>query len=270
MYDLINKTVNTGLSNIFAMLSGTLFLENIKMEKQRTNDSYKNIINKFRSRGINGYLSGFFMFGLTSGFLKGCSIGLSTNLINENIKLNNIYHQKIILGVGTGIFESLIMNPLMISRNLSNKLIYENKNITIRNQQKQVIDEFKNLINKNGISYFYKGLNTLIIKRSIDWACRFYFIEKVKYNYNKYINKEFNLKDKIICTFIGAMISSPITTPFDRFLPVIYENGYKKAKEIIKKEGIKSLYTGGFVRILNSGLYTSYIMCFPNIINLHK
>lgn len=268
MNNLTNNILNTGITNILAMLSGTLFLENIKMEKQRTNDSYINILNKFKNKGINGYLSGFFMFGAVSGFLRGCSIGLSTTIINNNIQLNNIYKQKILLGIGTGIAESIIMNPLMIMRNLSNKLIYEDKNVTILNQQKLVIKEIKESIKKSGFFYFYKGVNILTLKRSIDWSTRFYLVEKTQFNYSKYINKNMDKKDKVICTFIGAMFSSPLTTPFDRFIPVIYEYGYKKAYNIIKKEGILTLYTGGIVRLINIGYYTTFIMCFPQILKI--
>jgi hypothetical protein len=267
--DIINKSINTGISNIFAMLSGTIFLENIKMEKQRTNDKYNNIVKKFLKNGMSGYLSGFYPYGALSGFLKGCAIGLSSNLINQNLEMDNIYHQKIITGIGTGITESFVMNPLMMSRNLSNKVLIENLNkINLKQQQSLVIKNYKNLIANNGLSYFYRGLPTLIMKRSVDWATRFYFIEKVENAYKKYINSKYTLKDKIICTFVGAMLTMPITTPFDRFIPVIYDSGYKKAIEIIKKEGIKSLYTGGSVRVINIGLYTTYIMCFPQIINL--
>jgi len=267
--DILNKSLNTGISNIFAMVSGTIFLENIKMEKQRTNDSYKNIIKKFSKNGISGYLSGFYPYGALSGFLKGCSIGLSSNLINNNLKMDNIYYKKIITGIGTGITESLVMNPIMMSRNLSNKILVENKNkINLKEQQLLVMQNYKNIIKTNRFTYFYTGLPTLIMKRSVDWAARFYLIEKVENLYKKYINNNYTLKDKIICTFAGAMLSMPITTPFDRFIPVIYDSGYKKAIEIMKKEGIKSLYTGGSVRVINIGLYTTYIMCFPQIINL--
>ena len=267
--DILNKTLNTGISNIFAMLSGTIFLENIKMEKQRTNDLYKNIFRKFYKNGMSGYLSGFYPYGALSGFLKGCSIGLSSNLISQKLEMDNIYHKKIITGIGTGITESLVMNPIMMSRNLSNKVLIENQNkINLRQQQLLVIQQYKNLIRNYGFNYFYKGLPTLIMKRSVDWAARFYFIEKVENLYKKYINSKYTLKDKIICTFAGAMLTMPITTPFDRFIPVIYDSGYKKALEIIKRDGIRSLYTGGSVRVINIGLYTTYIMCFPQIVHL--
>jgi hypothetical protein len=269
MTDILNKTLNTGISNIFAMASGTIFLENIKMEKQRTNDLYKNIIKKFYKNGISGYLSGFYPYGALSGFLKGCSIGLSSNLIDKNLKMDNIYYKKIITGIGTGITESLVMNPLMMSRNLSNKILIENVNrINLRQQQSLVLEYYKKFLKNHGITYFYKGLPTLIMKRSVDWAARFYFIEKVENMYKKYINSKYTLKDKIICTFAGAMLTMPITTPFDRFIPVIYESGYKRAVEIIKRDGFRSLYTCGSVRVINIGLYTTYIMCFPQIVQL--
>ncbi len=73
--EILEKTINTGFGNIFAMLSGTLLLENIKMEKQRTNQKYNIIFKNFYKNGINGYLTGFFPMGMITGFVKGCSIG---------------------------------------------------------------------------------------------------------------------------------------------------------------------------------------------------
>ncbi len=269
MTDVLNKTINTGISNICAMLSGTIFLENIKMEKQRTNNTYKQVIGKFYKNGINGYLSGFYPYGALSGFLKGSSIGFSNAILNKYIQIDDIYKKKIILGIGTGISESLVMNPIMMSRTISNKMLSEQKNkINLVQQQKLVLEYYKNTIKNSGISFFYKGLMPLIMKRSVDWATRFYLIEKVENYYKKNISNTYNLKDKVLCTFLGAILSMPITTPFDRFLPVIYDSGYKKAVEIFKKEGIKSLYTGGTVRLLNIGIYTSFIMCFPQVIQL--
>ena len=269
MNDVLNKSVNTGISNIFAMLSGTIFLENVKMEKQRTSKTYPIIVKNFLKNGFNGYLSGFYPYGALSGFLKGSSIGFSNAVLNKYVKTDNIYKKKIILGIGTGICESLVMNPIMMSRTISNKMMIENQNkINLVQQQKLVMEYYKNSIKNNFFGFYYKGIFPLIMKRSVDWATRFYLIEKVENYYKKNITHTYTLKDKIACTFIGAALSMPITTPFDRFLPIIYDSGYKRAIEVFKKEGIKSLFTGGTVRILNIGLYTSYIMCFPQIIKL--
>lgn len=41
------KNINTGLSSVLSQITGHLFLENVKMEKQRTNLSYYKIIPKF-------------------------------------------------------------------------------------------------------------------------------------------------------------------------------------------------------------------------------
>lgn len=266
MSDIYKKSFNTGISNIAAMVSGTILLENVKMEKQRTGDTYKNILMNFRKNGIHGYFSGFFPYGAMSGFLKGSAIGFANVLINNNIQLKNKYQQKILVGVGTGIMESIVMNPIMMSRNIANKVLYENKNkITMIQQNKLVLEKYKELIKKNGVFHFYKGLNVLILKRSVDWATRFYLIEKVENTYKKYVTN-YTYLDKIACTFTGAILSMPLTTPFDRFVPVVYDSGYKKVYEIIKRDGLKSLYTGGTVRILNIGVYTTFIMCFPQII----
>ena len=56
-------------------MSGHLFMENIKMEKQRTNNSYYSIYKKFYKRGFNGYISGFFPWGILLAFGKGFIVG---------------------------------------------------------------------------------------------------------------------------------------------------------------------------------------------------
>ena len=83
--EILEKTINTGFGNIFAMLSGTLLLENIKMEKQRTNQKYNIIFKNFYKNGINGYLTGFFPMGMITGFVKGCSIGLPYGFLDKKL-----------------------------------------------------------------------------------------------------------------------------------------------------------------------------------------
>lgn len=53
------KNIYTGLSSVISQLSGHLFLENVKMEKQRTNLSYNKIIPKLLLNPKN-YLNGFY------------------------------------------------------------------------------------------------------------------------------------------------------------------------------------------------------------------
>jgi len=227
------------------------------MEKQRAGLPYKTIISNFYKSGINGYFTGIFPMGIASGFVKGCSIGLPYSYLQKNLQMANETNKKIIIGLSTGITESIFLNPILIYRNSANKITQNSLYINIFDQFTQTKLVVKNNLLTDKL-YFFKGINLLICKRSIDWILRFYFIGKVEEKYKYLLNKDkLTIKDKILTTFIGASITMPFSTPFDRFLPLIYEKNYQEIKNIFKSNNIKLLYTGGVARFLNIGLYTT-------------
>ena len=269
----------TGSSVICCMLSGQLFLENIKMERQRTSLSYPRITKNLIKQGTKGYLSGFLPWGVMLGFGKGFVVGSVSSKVKKECITYKIDNKKtaIYSGILTGISEALYTNPIFMARSKINaNLTKLSQNNIKSNWKSEINNSFKILnktIKKNGITSIYNGLPILVCKRMTDWIARFYMIEQCKnYIRSNSDDYELTLKDKFISTAIGSALATPLSIPFDRLLPVIYNsNNLKEAKfiikEKIKKEGIKTFYRGLFARTLSTVHYTLFALFIPQLIN---
>ncbi|ETO07167.1 hypothetical protein RFI_30224 [Reticulomyxa filosa] len=71
----LRKGVITGIAVLCEMLSGGLFLENVKMEKQRTSDPYPQIVSRILRQGVKGFEAGFWPWGFVLGVTKGAVLG---------------------------------------------------------------------------------------------------------------------------------------------------------------------------------------------------
>jgi len=103
---IISNSMNVGFFSIASEISGHLFMDNVKMEKQRTNLSYQVILKKYGT--IKGFWNGLFPWVAIQSFGKGCIVGVTKHLVEEEFKDKNYTDNKknIILGLSTGIAES--------------------------------------------------------------------------------------------------------------------------------------------------------------------
>jgi len=232
------KNIYTGLSSVISQLSGHLFLENVKMEKQRTNLSYNKIIPKLLLNPKN-YLNGFYPYGIIQSFGKGYIVSSTKLFLQPKLKYsNNINH--LIIGFSTGITEACFLSPLLAIRNQLNQNLFEKKNNKIILQPKII----------------FNGINALIIKRSLDWSSRYIIIEQV--------NKYSPINNIIFNTFLGSGLSTIISTPADRLLPLIYSN--QSILNKIKEQKLTFFYKGFIFRFLSTGYYTTCLFILPNFI----
>ena len=65
------KSMATGTAVVMEMLSGGLFFENVKMEKQRTSAPYPQICSRLLKQGLSGFWAGFWIS--PTGFRRVCS-----------------------------------------------------------------------------------------------------------------------------------------------------------------------------------------------------
>jgi len=255
--DVLNNGFKSGTSVVLGMLTGSLLLENIKMEKQRTGESYKKIFMKFKSTGIKGLYSGFYPWGIMSGYVKGFGVGASSLLFN-NVFPNSKY-KKPLVGLSVGVSEAFLVSPLLLLRNKTNKQLV--------NGEKPInaLDMTINHVKQNGLLSLWKGTGIFAVRRGLDWSSRFYFIQKTE---DIISNKSPITKTSI--TFFASASTVLITTPIDRILPKIYteKKPLQQVIQEIKSEGIRSIYCGTTARALNTGLITCWVLLFPKIIDL--
>ncbi len=233
-----------GLSSIISQLGGFLFLENVKMEKQRTNLSYNKIIPLYLKPKT--FINGFFPYGIIQAFSKGFIFGFNQNYIKPYLNKYNFgsYNNQInnlLIGLSTGISESLITSPILYIRNNLNTSVTEKNNIKLNFNIKSI----------------FKGCNILIAKRCIDWTTRFILIDIVK--------EKSPINNIVFNTFIGSSLSSIFSSPIDRLLPIVYSN--KSIKDTLYTQKFNFFYKGFLFRFFSTGHYTCCILLLPNILS---
>ena len=72
------------------MALGGIFMENLKMEKQRTSKPYYTLAKNTLKQGIRGFEAGLFPWGVTIGFTKGTVLGWSHSHIKNICYKNNV------------------------------------------------------------------------------------------------------------------------------------------------------------------------------------
>jgi hypothetical protein len=236
----MNNSTIYGLSAMSSQVTGFLFFENVKMEKQRTNLPYREIIPRFLTPRT--FINGFFPYGAIQAFSKGFIFGMNQQFVKPYLNFSQPTNN-LILGLTTGITEAAIISPILHIRTHLNRNVTENKN----NRPKL------------NLGQIFKGCNVLVLKRSVDWSTRFVIIDGMK-KYSPVDNIVFN-------TFIGAGISAIFSSPIDRLLPIIYSN--QSIMDTFKNQGHSFFYKGFTFRFLSTGYYTTCLLLIPKLIEKH-
>lgn len=230
-------SLNYGLAAVGSQLTGFLFFENVKMEKQRTNLPYRQIVPNFLTPRT--FINGFFPYGAIQAFSKGFIFGLNQQylrpLLNYSQPTNNL-----IIGISTGVTEAVIISPLLYIRT------HLNTNVTKGTSSKL----------KLNISSIFNGSGVLVLKRSVDWSTRFVIIDNLK--------KHSPINNIVFNTFIGAGISAIFSSPIDRLLPIIYSK--QSIVDVLKVQKLSFFYKGFTFRFLSTGYYTTCLLLFPQVI----
>ena len=119
---ILNYGLYTGLFSVTSELTGHLFMDNVKMEKQRTNYSYNRILENYFT--LRGFWNGFYPWVGIQSLGKGIIVGATTKYLQPQLSFSNNTNN-LILGFSTGIAESLLMTPLVILRTQNNKRLTE-------------------------------------------------------------------------------------------------------------------------------------------------
>lgn len=224
---------------IISQLSGFLFLENVKMEKQRTNASYRTIVPQFLN--VSKFWNGFWPYGGLQAFSKGLIFGYNHHLIRPWLNSLDLSRTQVNLMVGftTGISEALLTSPLMHARVQVNRQVTESVPYSFR------LPSFQTL---------FQGSQVLMAKRMVDWTTRLVVIDEIK--------KVSPVSSTAVNTFIGAGLTSFISSPIDRLLPIVYSN--QRILDVLKTQKMGFLYKGFTFRALSTAQYTTCLLVLPD------
>ncbi len=124
----LKKAGITGFAVILEMLSGGLFMENVKIEKQRTSDPYPQICRRILRQGVSGFEAGFLPWGATLGMTKGAVIGgaraFFLNLYGEKMGMTK-GQADVLSGFSAGAVQGVFMSPILLARTRVNQSISE-------------------------------------------------------------------------------------------------------------------------------------------------
>ena len=255
MDNSLYKGVITGSAAITEQILFGNLMDMVKLEKQRTViKTYPNIIKTFCKDGIiRGSLLGFFPWGILMYGGRGLFYGYGSSKSKESL-LNSNYNIfqtmsptniNILSSSIGGAIEGAITSPFAMIRTR----IAENASTNL-NISKHIKGSLKSV-----------PFNSA--KRATDWGLRSYFHPKFDTQFGPFSS-----------AFISGLVSTAITTPIDRLLPVIQQNNPPKNIckwfiKNIKKNGMKSIYAGSAARILHGGWHTSFVFGSLHIFNTH-
>lgn len=208
---------------ISELFLGGVLMENLKMEKQRTQLPYRTILNQFTSRGISGIYSGLLPWGVILAASKGLIYGASFSLINK--KINNPE----VSALSAGFLQGVGMTPLMLFRNIAN----ESKT----NSVKFIFSEGKS----RGL---LQGCLGTSLRQSANWGIRIYLNEKIT-------NPSDHTIVKLGKAFFSGAIVSVLTIPIDSIVPIA-QSKIAKEKGIIPV--LKDVYSKTGMKMFTSGL----------------
>ena len=275
MDDKVNpyiKALSSGLAVVCEAATGGLFMENLKMEKQRTSQPYPVIVKRVLGQGIKGFEAGLIPWGITVGMSKGTALGLSHAMIKN--KCNEYELSKTmttnVAGFGSGAFQGACISPLMLARSRVNEVISSRpKAGTWREEIRMSGTILNNAIKKDGVGSLFNGMGATIAKRSFDWGLRF--------NIKSIIDAQLQKHDIKNTTFVGigsafasGTLSAFITMPIDRTIPLLQSsaggNFFTALKQKIAKEGYGTLFRGYGIRAINTGYHTTFAIFVADII----
>jgi len=226
-----------GLTEAFIMQP----IDTIKVLKQ--SNQYKGINYLVKNKKIGSLYHGLSPFVLQMG------VKYTLRFYTFQTFKNNTNFGTIISGALAGIVESTFITPF--------ELLKTNAQTTNNNN---LIQNIKYNINKNGFRSLYRGFYTTCFRQSINQASNFTVYYKIREKIIKE-NENPNLFKIMIAGMFSGSIGPLLNNPFDviktRYMNPLYDNKYNSifdaGKQIIKHEGIPTLYKGIGLRIIRVG-----------------
>eukprot|EP00128_Syssomonas_multiformis_P008030 Colp12_sorted_trinity150504_noHs@27287 len=253
-----------------------LFLENVKMEKQRTSLPYPVLMKRILGQGIRGFEAGLVPWGVVLGLTKGTVLGGSKVEIQYWCQKAGLAKKNadLVSGFGAGAVQGVFMSPILLARTRVNQSLTERAaqagvvKTTVFEEMKLSSTVLFDAVRKEGVMVLTSGMATCVFKRAMDWGTRFIFINMFRDYMKTYRNSQGqNLSefDKLNTAFFGGAASVLVTMPVDRLMPVLQsanrEAGASVLQIVRKKlatEGITTMWRGGLFRTIHTGYHTTF------------
>lgn len=208
-------------------------LDMTKFEKQRTGRPYPRIAASLYSRGVlRAHTLGMWPWGVGMYFTRGCTYGGMRMALDPHLPSSPVASSAL-----AGMVEGVCTAPWNMARvriaechSTGEKLVHLDARI------------------------LWRSLPVLSIKRALDWGLRTALQEP--------IGRALPSSDAGHFTgaFLSGMVSTVMTTPIDRMVPVLQQRQPPPLREWWRRQSVHSWMAGGWARALHGGWHTMFIL----------
>jgi len=278
----LRKALITGVSVVAEMLTGGLFMENVKIEKQRTNKPYPTIMRTWLRQGLSGFWLGFWPWGFTLAMTKGSVVGFSRAFFLNQFETSGLMTKKtadITSGFCAGMVQGVFMSPILLARTRVNQSMTQRAEAEGGKLKTGFVIEMRKsmqimgiAIKEEGTGVIVKGMPTMVCKRALDWGTRFIFMRMFREKFAEMNEPGQPLTDmqRLTSAFCGGALSVAVTQPVDRMMPIIQQAGASGEgivpfmKRSIAEQGIATMQRGACMRIIHCGWHTAFAIFASN------
>ncbi len=246
----VTKGMKTAAAACFEITIGGNLMDMLKIEKQRDyRTSYRTIIKKFSSQGyLRANLHGLYPWGFAMYGSRGLVYGTAYTSLDKFLsrRTGNVEKRKILAGVGAGMFEGAATTPFAYMRTMT---------------AQKVMTGYSGKID---IKTLLRSMPFNAAKRGGDWGIR-------TAAYNRLTEQI----DPIPAAFTAGVVSSVITMPVDRLVPLLQKENpppsiVKWVTESVRKDGFAPIFAGGWARLSHAGWHTLFIFGALHIMEGNK
>ena len=276
----------TGTTVVLEMASGGLFMENVKMEKQRSSQPYPTIMRTILGQGVRGFEAGLLPWGVVLGFTKGAVLGSSKAYFQDywTSQGYDASQAAYISGPMAGGVQGAFMSPLLLARTRVNQSVSERAArgeaaMTMSAEVRHSFTILNSLVKEEGAAGLARGMPLFVFKRAFDWGTRFAILTYLRDGLKKdhaaqgEAAPKLTQFEKFWTSFMAGALSIPITVPVDRMAPVIQAAGSEAKDGIlpylrrkIAEEGVGTIFRGGIMRTIHTGWHTVFAIFLSDVI----
>ena len=212
--------------------------DTIKVLKQ--SNQYNSLNNTIKNKGIRYLYKGLTPF-MGQMFVK---YGLRFSAFEYLRGNNNTFKSNLCAGIGAGVVESIFITPFELIKT----------NLQTRDSLTDPLQATKRIFNNNGNMGFFRGFTTTALRQSINQGSNFTTYMFLRYKIIKKDEKPSIIKvigSALISGSIGPLLNNPFDVIKTRYMNPAYnyKSIYSAFNEILKNEGIGTLWKGIHLRI---------------------
>ena len=227
----------------------------------------------------SGYWAGLWPWGVILGATKGTVLGGSRAVFLDMFQNQMQFSRTqadLYSGFLAGGVQGAAMSPLLLARTRVNQYLIER---SMNSGPSGVISsgflaEMKistlvlhQGVRDEGLGVIFRGMPTMMVKRSLDWGSRFYFIRLLTDSYKDWrgLTPTTKLDDltSFGLSFAGGVASCAVTNPIDRMMPILQQSKAAESPFVFLRnklalEGVRTLFKGMVLRSTHAGYHTVF------------